>query len=274
MHSPKIDSLKINKIIIFLIVSIFICSCSKEDINKEFGSLKKIEGIFEGTIWRTMEIEYTQSNQIQKLTIDAASYNKVIYSLQYENDVAIKLNLDINYYIENHPNESIDYDITYNNNEITLSPRESTNHKNIVIKNTNGFVDYYKVFYGDNSEYFLEEIYIRNSENNIESVSLYDTNQSGSNIFAWRDTFLNFEQNVNLNPIYNPVFDLLDINLITALSLKISNKNPTKLNRLVENQVIVEDLRLIGIEYDNNGFVEKCTMEYNTNSYEYYYSYY
>jgi len=263
-----------NKIILLLFTTLLICSCSEEESNKDYGLLKKVESYSNGQIWLAKEVNYTQDSQVAKMTITTETFSTNIYDLNYENREAISLNLNIDYYQPTNEDELIVYNISYVNSDITLTQTNSESRRKIAIQHTDGFIDSYKRFYGENDEYYIEEIFTRNSSNDIESISVYNTNESGADIFVWKYTFLDFEENVNLASVYNPIFELSNIDLINILNLKISSKNPTKSSRLTGNQNFDENYRVFEFDSNDNGFVEKGILNTLSNSYEYSFKYY
>jgi hypothetical protein len=262
------------KIFFFLVAASLISSCSDSDPEpgKDFGALQQIDSYSGGTKWQTTQLEYLQAEQVHKLSINTITAAENKYELIYENGIATRLQLNIDYYQPSDTDQTVVYNISYDTNEITLTPT-TTNGNKVIIKTTDGFIDYYVVFYGENDEYFTEETFTRSSDNTIESVYVYDTNQSGATNFVWEDTFADFEVNLNLNPVYNPIFEVLDMNLIRVLNLKISTKNPTLSYRITANDPQKRTYRTMAFEVTTNGFVEKCTMDFDASSFDYVYTY-
>ena len=263
------------KITLFFVTAALVCSCSNDDPapGKDYGALQQIDSYSRDTKWQTTQLEYLQGEQVHKLTVNTITAAENKYELTYENGIVTDLQRNIDYYQPSDTDQTIVYNISYDANEITLTPT-TTNGNKVIIKTTDGFIDYYVVFYGENDEFFTEETFTRTSDNAIESVSMYDTNQSGSTIFVWEHTFSDFEPKVNLNPLYNPIFEVLDVNLITVLNLKISTENPTISYRRTGNDPQKRTYRTIVFEASTNGFVEKCTMmNEDSSSYEYVFTY-
>ena len=261
------------KILFLLVASFLISSCSDSDPEpgKNYEALQQIDSYSGGTKWQTTQLEYLQE-QVRKLTVNTNTAAENTYGLTYENGIATGLQLDIDYYQPSDTDQTLVYNISYDANEITLTPT-NTNGNKVIIRTTDRFIDYYVVFYGENNEYYTEETFTRTPDNTIESVYVYDTNQSGATNFVWEDTFMDFEPNVNLNPVYNPIFNVLDMNLITVLNLKISAENPTISYRITANDPQKRAYRTIAFEGTTNGFVEKCTMDSDASSFDYVFTY-
>ncbi len=259
---------------LLLVAVVLMCACSDDgpEPGKEYGELIQVDSYSGDTKWQTTQLEYLQGEQVQKLTVNTITAAENKYELTYENGIAIGLQLTVDYYQPSYTDQTIVYRIAYDANEITLTPT-STNGNKVIIKTTDGFIDYFVVFYGENDEYFTEETFTRTSNNAIESVSVYDTNPSGSTIFVWQHTFSDFKPNVNLNPVYNPIFDVLDMNLITVLNLKISTENPTLSYRRTGTDPQKSTYRTIAFDVTTNGFVEKGTMNANASSHDYVFTY-
>ena len=263
-----------NKTLLFFVAVALMCACSDDDPEpgKEYGELIQIESYSGDTKWQTTQLEYLQAAQVQKLTVNTITAAENKYELTYENGIATGLQLTIDYYQPMYADQTIGYDISYDANGITLTPT-STNGNKVIIRTTDGFIDYYVVFYGENDELYTEETFVRTPDNAIERVYVYDTNTSDSTVFVWEDTFSDFEPNVNLNPVYNPIFDVLDMNLITVLNLKISTKNPTLSYRRTGTDPQKSTYRTIAFDVTTNGFVEKATMNANASSFDYVFIY-
>ena len=263
------------KTTLFLVAAFFACSCSDSDAEpeKDFGALQQIDSYSGDTKWQSTHLEYDQAEQLHTLTVNTVTAAENRYVLTYENGIATGLQLTIDYYQPSDTDQTIEYDIDYDANGITLTPTSPTQGNKVIIRTTDGFIDYYAVFYGENDELYTEETFVRTPDNTIEIVYVYDTNPSGSTNFAWEDTFSDFEPNVNLNPVYNPIFNLLNIDLIRVLNLKISTGNPTLSYRRTGNDPQKRTYRTIALEATSNGFVEKCTMDSDASTFDYVFTY-
>ncbi|MGB5435703.1 MAG: hypothetical protein WBM98_07420 [Maribacter sp.] len=263
-----------NKIYLFLVAAALLGSCSNDDPEpkKDFGALQQIDSYADGTKWQTTQLEYAQDKQLHALTVNTMTAAENRYVLTYENGIATGLQLAIDYYQPSNTDQNIAYDITYDANGITVTPT-TTNGNKVIIRTTDGFIDYYVIFYGENDELYTEETFTRNPDNTIKSVYVYDTNQSDATIFVWEHTFSDFDMSVNLNPVYNPIFELLDLDLIRILNLKISTGNPTLSYRRTGNDPQKSTYRTLAFEATTNGFVEKCTLNTDASFFNYVFTY-
>ena len=265
--------MKKHKLFFYLIIALFIVSCSTEDDGENIiienpGLLKVIE-----TNEQKTEIFYSENDFIQKMEFTSVR-RKHTFALDYENDKAVRLTTTINFFNPNDEQTAV-YTIEYDNSQITITPVEnSINANTVIIKTTDGFIDSGKIFYNNNDELIKEEIFTRNSNNNIESISLIIRDKDPANEYVNKSTFSDFDNNVKLNPIHNPVFELELGALCAVLNLKISDKNPTSSSKLTGIGYFYEEYRSIAFDYNENGFVRKGVLQFLSDAHTYNFNYY
>ena len=170
------------------------------------------------------------------------------------------------------------YNVNYHDNQIILTPTE-VGYKRI-FQVTDGYVNSYKFYYGPDNTYLNESVFTRDSNNNIESISHYATDETVTNLLVWEYTFSDFDSKVNLNSAFNPVFNdsysLYNPFFGAILNLKISKQAPLKSSYLDANGNYKEENISAEISIDKDGILKKFFYQYAdypTNNYylEFYY---
>lgn len=256
--------MKILKCSLFLILTFLMFSCSKgddQDPNEHIvGLLKKIESkSFK------KEIFYSQSKLINEIRISSSdlSFN---YVIKYKNDKVVTIT-------QNYKDFKIEHNVTYENNEIILTPTTDNSRSNTIIFQTNaGFVDSRREYFSHDPDTFFGEQFTRNSNNNIELIELISNDVRATS--KWHYVFSSFENKVKLDPNYNPVFDMIGLSYYKILNLKISNENPLEYLTYLDNEIYEEGARFIEFIYSDNGIVSKGVLHRVNFDTEYYFDYY
>jgi len=261
---------------IYLILALLITfSCSNDDegqnINDEnWGLLKKIE-----TDWMQKEIFYNENELVNKMENTTEKLSKVTYDIKYENNIVETITLIEDFFFSTYPNHITVYNITYENNQISITPTANSDRQiKITVQVTGRFVDSYRVYETTDQDQYIETIFTRNANDDIESISLYATDHNNTSVFNSEQTFLNFDYNLNLNPVFNPVFELSHSDFFILLNLKISNANPTGSTKLVSIPHFYEKYRSTAFDLTENGFITKCILQHLSQSYVYNFTYY
>lgn len=256
-----------------LFLAILISSCSKDDdelITNEYnkGLLKKIEHNIGSQV-----VYYTESKQISELRIYSTE-TIYTYNVTYTDNKAVTIN-QTQYFIDGSGNNyEINHTISYNDNEIILTPTTTGVFSNkIIINTTDRYVDSYRVYRYDNLDLFDGNKFIRNSNNNIESiVSITNIKENEVDLYY---AYSEYNKEVTLKPVFNPIFDDIYVSLYKIFDLKISKDNPSKCMLYLDNEVLDIAIQSIDFEYaDNKKNVSKGIMHHPTCSYEYNFEYY
>ena len=77
-----------------------------------------------------------------------------------------------------------------------------------------------------------ERFFVSAPNNNIDTISYYETNQTDTDLLVFQYTYSDFDSSVELNsalnPVYNYSFSTYDPLLGLALNLELSNQAPLK----------------------------------------------
>ena len=257
--------MKKHKLIFYLIATLLVYSCiGDDDIDNtpKLGLLNSVEGYFNGEIDQITEISYDENHRLTSLKQLQGNFATLTYDVTYLEEEVTSIMVAYHW----HPQHTdttivINYDITYQNNEITLSDQNSENKK--VFQVTDGYVDSYKVYYGDNNDHINESVFKRDQYNNIDSISYYATNLIDTHLLVWKYRYSNFDTSTKLNSAYNPVFNyaysMYEPFIGAVLNLKISNETPltsTPINVSYPGSVTAEMVT------DENGLLKKFYYEY------------
>lgn len=241
----------------FLIIMVlWTCTTDQVKTDNELELLLKIEKYLESTSLKTQELYYNGNNLLAKYLIINDNYNSIEYDIRYEGNQIISIVETVEYFVANRVGTTLVFHVTYEGNQITLSPEDNNSiaTRKIVIDTTNGFINSSRIYFGENFESYLEKIFFRSSENNIERVEQYEKNQSTGGMLEQGVTynFSNYENTTYSYNFQNELFNLdSEINwFCTILNLKISEQNPGKRLETYED-----------VEY---GFLN-VTFEYNVN---------
>jgi len=256
-----------NYYLLFIMIAlILIGSCSNNDeiaTNSNLGLLKTIENSYNGNIDYTSEIEYDEDQRISLLIINQGNFLTQIYNLKYTGRDLESITLIQQWHLQN-IETTIIYAVENKNNEIILSPNNSENK--IVFLITDGFIDSYKRYWGDNANYVDESVFTRDQNNNIKDISYYTTNEFDTDLLVWEYTFSNFDSSAKLNSAYNPVFNysfsLYNPHIGFVLSLKISNETPLTSSFLNGNGNFHEENVKAQIVTQENELVKKLKYSY------------
>jgi len=226
--------MKIRNILCWLSLTLIVNSCiGDDDIDNtpKLGLLKKVEDLFGGTVYGSTELSYDKDHRLISWKEFIENFATLTYDVTYNEEVVTSITQT--YHRFNPPNETfsvVDYDVSYQNNEIILSEQNSVNK--MVFETTDGYVDSFKIYWGDNNEYVDESVFKRDANNNIDSTFNYTTNQSDTHLLIWNYAYSDFDTDAKLNSAFNMVYNFsfsLYRPLIGAvLNLKISKDTPLR----------------------------------------------
>ena len=252
----------------FMIIMLILGSCTNDgeiDNTPKLGLLKSIEGYFDGELHRKTEISYDEDLRLTSLKFLQGNFSTITYDAIYIEE-EIKSIIITNHYHPQHADTTtiVDYDVTYQNKEIILTEQNSVNK--MVFETTDGYVDSFKFYWGDNNEYVDESVFKRDANNNIDSTFNYTTNQSDNHLLIWNYAYSDFDVNANFNSAYNPVFNysfcvyrpLMGV----MLNIKISKETPLKSSFSDGHGTYREEnitAKMLEYEY---GLLKKISYEY------------
>lgn len=252
----------------FMIIMLILGSCTNDgeiDNTPELGLLKKIEGSANGYVTDITELSYDQNQRLTSLKQFQGNHATLTYDVTYIEGAINAVKKTYHWHPQHADTTTIvDYDVTYQNKEIILTEQNSVNK--MVFETTDGYVDSFKIYWGDNNEYIDESVFKRDANNNIDSTFNYTTNQSDNHLLIWNYAYSDFDVNANLNSAYNPVFNYsfsVYIPLMgVMLNLKISKETPLKSSFSDGHETYREEnitAKMLEYEY---GLLKKISYEY------------
>jgi len=266
------------KLSLYLILAVFISSClSDDDIDNtpKLGLLKSIKGSSDGSVRGTTELSYNNDHQIATLKFTQGNFLIDFYNIEYNDDKVRSITTTS--WHPQHADETsiVVYGVTYLDNEIILT--EQNSEDKMVFQITDGYVDSFKNYYGENIE---ESVFKRDTNNNIDSIFNYATNRFDTHLLIWNYTYSDFDANAKLNSAYNPVFNysysLYRPLMGAVLNLKISKDTPLKSSYSDGHGTYRGEnitAKILGYEY---GLLKNCSFQFHGSSGYYYleFSYY
>jgi len=215
-------------------------SCSDEEVppvNPNEGLLSKVEHFAnDEPLGETIDLTYDERQHLASISCIKTGYSISDIEIKYENDQIESLMISQNFIATGNQSENI-FTVSAENGTIQLM--DATTNDKYTITASNGYIDSYKSYLDVDNDYYYETIFSRDIDNNIDTITYYVTNQSETNRLAWQYTFSNFENEVELNSAFNPVFNYAQsfynpfIGL--ALDLKIPKQPPLKSSYLDGN---------------------------------------
>ena len=209
VHLNKEIEMKIRNLIFWLSLVLIVNSCIGDndiDNTPKLGLLKKVEEIGNGNVFSSTELSYDEDQRLIILKQFQDNHAILTYDISYINEEVNSITET--YHTFDQPNETVNvvnYDVTYQNNEIILTEQNSVNK--MVFEVTDGYVDSFKLYWGDNNEYINESVFKRDTNNNIDSIFNYVTDQFNTHLLIWNYTYSDFDANAKLNSAFNLVYN-------------------------------------------------------------------
>ncbi len=272
------SKMKNYKFSFYIIILLLLGSClsdDKIDNTPKLGLLKSIEGSSDGNVSETTELSYNNDHLITTLKFTQGNYLIDMYNIEY-NDDKVRSIATTSWDPQHADETSIAlYDVTYLDNEIILTEQNSVNK--MVFETTDGYVDSFKNYYGENIN---ESVFKRDANNNIDSIFNYATNRFDTHLLIWNYAYSDFDANANFNSAYNPVFSyaysLYRPLMGAVLNLKISKDTPLKSSFSDGHGTYIEEnITAKMLEYEF-GLLKNCSFQFHGSSGYYYleFSYY
>jgi len=244
---------KLNLLLVILI-GLTILSCSSDDNNDGDNNnpietetfFKKSITYVNGIVEFTREIFYDSNNKVQSIISEEISFNRRTLQIEYSNEAISAINEDVEY--DNLPNFSQTYNVIIELNKIILTG--SVDDRTIEIYHTDNYVDLTKVIQTSTSTIVFENIFLRNQNQNIISIT------DGNIIF----TYSNFDSNKKNDPSGASMTYEFD-NFFKIFNIKVSKDNPLNSEYNQQGNTGTENIYL---EYDNLDNVIRKSYEPNS----------
>lgn len=245
-------------ILSYFIIALLYLSCSKEDntpILPEPGLLKKIEGFSnDQAIDDITEISYDASKRVTSVSFSQGSFSLSKYDVTFNGNEISTLTITNGF--PNSGTQTVEaYTVDYQNDQIILTA--DSGEKKYILSTGGEYINSYRYYYDLVNEYYQEALFIRDSNNNIDTISYFATNLSNTSLMVSQFTFSNFTGSTNLNDAFNPVFyyshSLYNPFIGFVLGLKLSNETPLNASFFPTNGVLIED-NIIAQILEVNGF--------------------
>lgn len=241
------------------VVLIILLSCTDDEVEmvKTNGPLKQVNEYFDDRLAVTYELFYNDINLLDSVNIvtDVSMITGVKLSyaegeLSRVNYTLLRNGFTIKYY----------YDILQLTDELIAIDRQS--NRTIVFQHTDGFIDAYRIFITTDPEFMTEGVFVRDAEQNIQSISFYESNAVDKDFFIFEYTYSDFDKERTIPAVFNPVFDrsFFDFRLPYYLGLKFSNDTPLASSYRDGNGTYIENNIIAEITDIVNGAVKRLTQ--------------
>lgn len=168
------------------------------------GLLVHLERALGGVFYEWIDLTYDDDQRLKKIDLQFEGFLEQLYEINYDGTELSSLTHTINN--TNTGNITVtEYEIIQEGNEITLKTNEDGDQ--YLIRISNGYIDYFKAYYGPNNEYFNETVFTRNADNNIEKVEYFATDASVTEFKVYEYTYTNHDGTFDFPNVYNPVMD-------------------------------------------------------------------
>ncbi len=220
---------------------LFFSTCAKDDddlsnaTNPNEGLLSKVEYYSNSILSDVTEIFYDESQRVSALRLSPVGRDEGTYHVDYTAGEVSSITItrqDVSGGGIVTTNRV--YNVIHEANLITLNSDD--NQIQIIIEQTNGYVDSYKYCFETNSVNCSKSTFIRGIDMNIDTVSTYLSLDAEADYLRYHLLFSDFNTNFsNLKPALNPVYCIPESTLGfynhmigLCLNLKISNETPSK----------------------------------------------
>ncbi|WP_299365423.1 hypothetical protein [Winogradskyella sp.] len=242
---------KLHLLIGFLIgFTILACSSddSSSDTNQETNRFyKKSEAYRNSSLVFDKTVNYNSNNKIQSILTNDYGYNTETITVTYSGNTITSINEIDEFDNPSNADRNVTYDVTIENNKITLESDDYT----IEINHSNGYVNSTREFYPSNPNAFTEQIFTRDSNLNLVS----NTTGDGSTF-----TYTDFDSDKMIDP-FGSVMEYFYSDYFKIFDLKVTNSNPLT---ATYSQGSITDTYSQYLEYDELGYVIRTTFEPNS----------
>lgn len=232
-----------------LLIALTTIACSSEDDatseNEEPTRLyKKSEVYFESNLVFDKTVNYNSENNIQSIVTNDYAYRINTISVDYFGSTISSINENDDFVNSMDPNLNVSYDITFENNRITMV----SDNFAVEIYHSNGYVDSTKEFNPADPSVFSEQIFTRDSNQNLIS----NTTGDGSTF-----TYTDFDADKRVDP-FGSVTEYSYSDYFKIFGLKVTKSNPLT---ATYSQGSVVDTYSQYLEYDALGYVIRTTSQ-------------
>lgn len=235
-----------------ILIGITIIACSSDDDspsgNEETNRLyKKSEVYSNSNLVFDKTINYNSENKIQSVITNDYGYNTETITVNYSGNSISSITEIDDFVNPNNTDQNVTYDITIENNKITLTSGTFA----VEIYHSNGYVNSTREFNTTNPNSFTEQVFTRDSNQNLIS----NTTGDGSTF-----TYTDFDSDKMVDP-FGSVTEYFYSEYFKIFDLKVTNSNPLT---ATYSQGSVTDIYNEYLEYDELGYVIKTTFEPNS----------
>lgn len=253
--------MKKQNLILTILITIFIISCSSDDsqpneekkTNTELKLYKKTNGYDDGILTSSQEVFYNTDNKIESVTLNELDYLNRTFTVNYTNNNVSGITRATNVIHPNGTDETINYNnITITNNNIILVSDASD--KTLEIEFSNGYVNSTKFYTTSMPNNVFTQSFTRNSDNQLIS------NNTGGDIFEYS----NFDSNKKLDP-YGSVMEYEHNTFFMIFDLRVSKNNPLTAKYDFSGGGTYSNF----LEYDEQGYVTKVSYDNSSSNSNY-----
>ncbi len=235
-----------------LLLGLTIIACSSDDNsaseNEETIRLyKKSEVYYESTIVFDKTVNYNSENNIQSIITNDYTYSSNTITVNYSGSTISSITEINNFENPLDPDQNVTYEITIENNKITMTSGDFA----VEIYHSNGYVDSTKEINTANLIVFAEQIFTRDSNQNLIS----NTTGDGSAF-----TYSDFDADKQIDP-FGSVTEYFYSDYFKIFGLKVTHSNPLT---ATYSQGSVIDTYNDYLEYDALGYVIRTTAQPNS----------
>lgn len=192
-------------------------------------------------------LNYNSENKIQSIITNHFGYNTETISVNYSGNTISNITEIDDFENPNDTDQSVTYNVTIENNKITLTSGDFV----VEINHSNGFVNSTREFNVTSPNSFTEQIFTRDSNQNLVT----NTTGDGSTF-----TYSDFDSDKMVDP-NGSVTEYFFADYFRIFELKVTNSNPLT---ATYSQGSVTDTYNEYLEYDELGYVIKTTFELNS----------
>ncbi|WP_405225182.1 hypothetical protein [Dokdonia sp. Asnod1-B02] len=247
------------KLFLLVLISFTLLACSSDDsptileeeTNASLKLYKRTNSYYDGVLSSTQEVFYNSESKIESVTLNEVDYLNRTFTVNYTNGNVSGITRYTDVINPNGMDETINYnDITLTNNTIILVSDASD--KTLEIEFSNGYVNSTKFYSTSMPSSLFEQIFTRNSNNQLIS------NTTGSDSFEYSD----FDADKQLDP-YGSVMEYEHSTFFMIFGLKVSRDNPLTATYNGNDGDPYSNI----LEYDEQGYVTKVSYDSsNSNS--------
>ncbi|WP_035337287.1 hypothetical protein [Dokdonia sp. PRO95] len=247
------------KLLFLVLISLAFVACSSDDsptileeeTNASLKLYKRTNSYYDGVLSSTQEVFYNSENKIESVTLNEVDYLNRTFTVNYTNGNVSGITSYTDVINPNGIDETINYnDITLTNNTIILISDASD--RTLEIEFSNGYVNSTKFYPTSMPSSLFEQIFTRNSNNQLIS------NTTGFDSFEYSD----FDADKQLDP-YGSVMEYEHSTFFMIFGLEVSRDNPLTATYNGNNGETYSNF----LEYDEQGYVTKVSYDSsNSNS--------